>query len=118
MSEYRKKYSKDTRTAEAARIRAKYPDRIPIIVEMDGGCNAKDIPKIDKQKFLVPADLTMGQFQYVVRKRIKMNCEKALFIFVNRRLVPTSQTISNTYEEHKHEDGFLYVIYSGENTFG
>lgn len=22
------------------------------------------------------------------------------------------------YEEHKDEDGFLYVLYSGENTFG
>ena len=22
------------------------------------------------------------------------------------------------YEEHKDEDGFLYIAYSGENTFG
>ena len=26
--------------------------------------------------------------------------------------------MSATYEEHKDEDGFLYVTYSGENTFG
>ena len=22
------------------------------------------------------------------------------------------------YQEHKDEDGFLYIVYSGENTFG
>lgn len=26
--------------------------------------------------------------------------------------------MSAIYEEKKHEDGFLYVTYSGENTFG
>jgi len=26
--------------------------------------------------------------------------------------------MSAIYEEHKDEDGFLYVTYSGENTFG
>ena len=30
-----------------------------------------DISDIDKQKYLVPADLTVGQFVYVIRKRIK-----------------------------------------------
>lgn len=26
--------------------------------------------------------------------------------------------MSALYEEHKDEDGFLYMTYSGENTFG
>jgi GABA(A) receptor-associated protein len=26
--------------------------------------------------------------------------------------------MSAIYDEHKDEDGFLYVTYSGENTFG
>jgi len=26
--------------------------------------------------------------------------------------------MSSIYEEHKDEDGFLYMTYSGENTFG
>jgi GABA(A) receptor-associated protein len=77
-----------------------------------------DIPEIDKKKYLVPADLTVGQFVYVVRKRIKLSPEKAIFIFVNNVLPPTAALLSNVYEEHKDEDGFLYVTYSGENTFG
>jgi len=67
---------------------------------------------------LVPVDLTVGQFVYVIRKRIKLPSEKAIFIFVNDILPPTAALISTIYEEHKDEDGFLYVLYSGENTFG
>jgi len=29
-----------------------------------------------------------------------------------------SSTMGSIYEEHKDEDGFLYIAYSGENTFG
>jgi len=29
-----------------------------------------------------------------------------------------SASVGEVYEEHKDEDGFLYVQYSGENTFG
>nr|XP_010908955.1 autophagy-related protein 8C isoform X3 [Elaeis guineensis] len=68
--------------------------------------------------YLVPADLTVGQFVYVVRKRIKLGAEKAIFIFVKNTLPPTAVMMSAIYEENKDEDGFLYMTYSGENTFG
>ncbi|MCO5577661.1 hypothetical protein L7F22_031492 [Adiantum nelumboides] len=47
-----------------------------------------DIPTIDKKKYLVPSDLTVGQFVYVIRKRIKLAPEKAIFIFVDEVLPP------------------------------
>jgi len=40
-------------------------------------------------RYLVPADLTVGQFVYVIRKRIKLSAEKAIFIFVDNVLPPT-----------------------------
>ncbi|CAN8231052.1 unnamed protein product [Cochlearia groenlandica] len=105
----------ETRIGEATRIRDKYPDRIPVIVDKAG---QSDVPNIDKKKYLVPADLTVGQFVYVVRKRIKLGAEKAIFVFVNNTLPPTAALMSAIYDEHKDEDGFLYMTYSGENTFG
>ncbi|MQM07977.1 hypothetical protein Taro_040826 [Colocasia esculenta] len=69
-------------------------------------------------RYLVPADLIVGQFVYVVRKRIKLSPEKAIFIFVKNILPPTAALMSAIYEENKDEDGFLYMTYSGENTFG
>ncbi|KAJ8749817.1 hypothetical protein K2173_013220 [Erythroxylum novogranatense] len=41
-----------------------------------------DIPNIDKKKYLVPANLTIGQFVYVIRKRIKLSAEKAIFYLI------------------------------------
>ena len=55
---------------------------------------------------------------YVIRKRIKLSPEKAIFIFVNNTLPPTAALMSTVYEQHKDEDGFMYMMYSGENTFG
>ncbi|KAL3820715.1 hypothetical protein ACJIZ3_006620 [Penstemon smallii] len=101
--------------AESGRIREKYPDRIPVIVEKS---ERSDVPDIDKKKYLVPADLTVGQFVYVVRKRIKLSAEKAIFVFVKNMLPPTAALMSAIYDENKDEDGFLYMTYSGENTFG
>ena len=47
-------------------------------------------------------DLTVGQFVYVIRKRIKLAPEKAIFIFVDEVLPPTAQLMSAIYEEHKY----------------
>ncbi|EOA25312.1 hypothetical protein CARUB_v10018628mg, partial [Capsella rubella] len=105
----------EKRKAEALRIRDKYPHRVPVIVEKG---EKSDIPNMDKKKYLVPADLTVGQFVYVIRKRIKLSAEKAIFIFVDDVLPPTGAMMSTIYEDKKDEDGFLYVTYSGENTFG
>ncbi|KAI8525110.1 hypothetical protein RHMOL_Rhmol13G0203100 [Rhododendron molle] len=108
-------FEEERRLTEAARIREKYPERIPVIVER---AERSDVPEVDKKKYLVPADLTVGQFVYVVRKRIKLSAEKAIFVFVNNVLPPTAVLMSAIYEENKDEDGFLYMTYSGENTFG
>ncbi|KAI3719208.1 hypothetical protein L6452_20103 [Arctium lappa] len=112
---FRQEHEFSKRHAEASRIREKYPDRIPVIVER---AEKSDIPNIDKKKYLVPADLTVGQFVYVIRKRIKLSAEKAIFIFVENVLPPTGAIMSTIYDEKKDDDGFLYVTYSGENTFG
>ena len=109
------KTSYEKRIQESVRIKYKYPNRIPIIVEKAEG---SDIENIDKNKFLVPTDLTVGQFMYVIRKRIKLSPEVSIFLFVNDAMVPCSELMSKAYEEHKDDDGFLYIKYSGESTFG
>ncbi|CAI9775547.1 unnamed protein product [Fraxinus pennsylvanica] len=110
-SSFKLEHNLEKRRAEAARIREKYPDRIPVIVEKAEG---SDIPNIDKKKYLVPADLTVGQFVYVIRKRIKLSAEKAIFIFVDNVLPPTGAIMSSIYDEKKDEDGFLYLPVNDE----
>ena len=113
--EFKAKHSFENRSIESSKIISKYPDRIPVIVEKQ---ETTDIVEIDKNKYLVPRDLTVGQFVYVIRKRMKLPPEKAIFIFVNNQIPMQSMTISTVYNENKDDDGFLYIKYAGENTFG
>jgi hypothetical protein len=74
------KYSFFERNTESYKIMKRDPDRIPVICEK----NRHDVscPEIDKHKYLVPYDITVGQFIYVIRKRIRLPSSSALFLFV------------------------------------
>ncbi|GMH43035.1 hypothetical protein BSKO_10957 [Bryopsis sp. KO-2023] len=101
------------RKVESDRILTKYPDRIPVFVEK---YERSDVPDDEKKKYLVPSDLLVGQFMYVIRKRIKLSSEKAIFIFVKNFLPASAASMLDVYQEHKDPDGFLYITYSGEST--
>ena len=117
MSTFRKKYSHDVRLSEANNVLTKYSDRIPIIVEQSSKYNGTN--KIDKSKFLVPISFSLGQFSYIIRKRIKLNENEALFLFIDDKyLVQNSESLSQVYEKYKFTDNFLYITYCNENTFG
>lgn len=103
------------RTAEVEKILAKYPDRIPVVVEKRRGSHMKDI---DKHKYLVPISITFGQFIHVIRKRVSLRPEEALYVFVNGELVSASELISAVYMRHKDPSGFLVCVYCEESTFG
>ena len=112
---FKKKKDFMTRMQEAEKVLAKYPDRIPIICERAN----TDAPRLDRSKYLVPADISMGEFMYVIRKRMKILPEVSIYLFVgNDSLAPVSHTMGMIYNKHKDEDKFLYVRYSGEATFG
>ena len=106
------------RSTEASRIMKKYTDRIPIICEK----NIRDIgtPNIDKHKYLVPLYITVGQFMYVIRKRLRILSGDAIFLFVGDKhtIVPINMAMDQVYNLFKNKDGFLYIIYSKENVFG
>lgn len=112
---FKEEYSLGDRRNESIKIMHKYPSRIPIIVEKNEKCDFEDI---DKRKYLVPKDLNMNQFTFIIRKRIKLDSSQAIFLMINNTISPSNKTVGEVYEECKDEDGFLYVIYSSENTFG
>jgi GABA(A) receptor-associated protein len=117
LNTFKKKHNLEQRKNESSKIIQKYEDRIPIIVTKDPKC--KSLEDINKNKFLAPIDLTLGQFLIVIRKRINLADSEALFVFVDESvLATTSQTIGTLYNSHKDEDGFLYMMYCSENVFG
>tara|TARA_B110001469_G_C9615837_1_gene306583 strand:+ start:19 stop:405 length:387 start_codon:yes stop_codon:yes gene_type:complete len=105
----------DERLVESVKIRGKYPNRIPIIINKSEHSTLNDI---DKQKYLVPNELTFSQFVYIVRKRINLSESESLFLFINNKLIPSNKSMKEVYDVDKDHDGFLYVNYTNENTFG
>jgi GABA(A) receptor-associated protein len=113
--QYKEENTFEKRKSEAEKIRAKYPDRVPVIVER---LPKAQIGDLDKKKYLVPVDLTIGQFYFLIRKRIVLRPEEALFFFVNNVIPQTSASIGAVYQDHHEEDKFLYIAYSDESTYG
>ena len=103
------------RSEESARMKQKYPDRCCVVV---GRIDNTHVPDLDRHKFLVPHDLTIGQFMYVIRNRMPLRAEQSIFMFCGNSIPPVSAIIGNIYHEYAASDGFLYITYAGENTFG
>jgi GABA(A) receptor-associated protein len=99
---------------ESRSIKSRYPEKIPVIV------NTKNKKlKMDRQKFLIPNDLTVSQFIYVIRKRIELKKESAIFMLVNDMMPASSQTMEQLYNEQMDTNTeMLFVDIAMENTFG
>lgn len=114
--EFKMMHSFEKRKEESERLLKKYPDKIPVIVEKS---DRSDINELDKKTYLVPEDITVGQFMYILRKNIKLSAEQAMFLFINNQTIPaTEKTMKYIYKEYADKDNFLYITYTGENTFG
>jgi GABA(A) receptor-associated protein len=112
---YKQQYSIERRLAESTKIMEKYPDRIPVICEKS---KSQDLPRINKTKYLVPSDLTVAQFVCVIRNRMRLPPEFALFCLVDGNIPSSNSTIGDLYQEYKYNDGFLYIEYTKESVFG
>lgn len=98
------------------KIRIKYPDKVPLFIYRSK--KDKTLNNITNNKFLVPENLSIGQFMTIVRKRLVLREDTALFLFVNNTIPCSSESISSIYEKHKNKDGMLVLEYCGENVFG
>lgn len=114
MLPFHERLTEDQRRREFSRVSDKLHRFIPIIMER----GSLDAPRIDKEKYLVPVDLTMAQLSFVVRKRLQLRAGDALFLLVNKTLCTSTATAGSVYDAHRDTDGFLYVTYTMENTFG
>lgn len=116
MIPFKDRLSLKERKRQSELVLRRHPDRVPIIIEREPKCN--NVPAIDRCKYLVPQDYSVSQLLYIVRKRVSLAPEQGLFFFTNSHLITTSSLLSELYNEHKDQDGFLYINYSGENVFG
>jgi GABA(A) receptor-associated protein len=115
MSDFKTKFSFEQRKSEAIRIKNLYKDRIPIVIEQN---KKNNMPEIDKHKFLVPVDITVGQFMQILRKRIDIKPDAGIYIFIANTIPSMTTLMGELYKEYKDKDEFLYMSINTESTFG
>jgi microtubule-associated protein 1 light chain len=106
-----------SRKDEVASIRSKFPNKVPVIVERYH--KEKDLPILDKTKFLVPEELTLSQFVTIIRNRMGLSSTQAFYLLVNNKsMASMATTMNQIYDQEKDEDGFLYMVYASQEFFG
>jgi GABA(A) receptor-associated protein len=105
----------EERKQKALSLRSKYISHIPVLIKREG----TNVPEIDSEKFLVPSDFTVSQLVCVIRKRVNVSPEKAVFLSLGKAVFPSvSQNLLELDEKYRDEDQFLRIKYYGEETFG
>jgi GABA(A) receptor-associated protein len=126
---FQKNTSLESRKLTFQRLSKLYPDRIPVVIEkMRGILRYDNIPNIDKTKFLLPKGTTIGNLILELKNHMSLYSYQAIFVYVSSKdkdgkiindiLPPTAAMMDDIYERYKSDDGFLYISYAGENTFG
>ncbi len=108
--------SKEQQIIEAQKIKKNYPGRIPIILYKDVNC--RNLPELDKNKFLAAREITVGEFVWQIRQRLPIDSSEAMFIIVNNTIPANTETLESVYDRLLGGKGFLIMIYSKENFFG
>ncbi|KAH7826580.1 Autophagy-related protein 8 A (Atg8A) [Monocercomonoides exilis] len=117
---FKERFPFDVRKQQSEKLLREHPERIPVIVEK---YEKSDCPDIDKKKFLVQKEMKMAQFICVIRRRIALQENQSLFLFVDNKPPSMAATLASIYDKFrkkhkKDDDGFLYVVYADQETFG
>ena len=111
-------YDESTKEDDARKVKEKFPDRIPIYVTGDRSTNTSTY-ELDKRRFLAPGDMKVGQFMFVLRKRMQLPPTHAMFVYNNGRLLMNTMSIQDVYHNRSNKDqSYLDMNYAFENTFG
>ena len=106
----------EDRKLYSTKLITKYPDRIPVVIQPHS--KLLKTAKTEKNKYLMPRNIKITEMMVIFRTIIKIDSSKAIFIFVNNSLIPMRDTVEELYNTYKDQDGFLYITYAYENTFG
>ena len=114
---YKLEHNLEERKQEANQILNGYKNRMPVICECAPNSN---LPPLRKTKYLVPGDMTVTQFQFLIRRHLDLNEYSALYLITQKGVtIAGNQTMMEVYNIHRDKhDNFLYLFYASELTWG
>lgn len=112
---FKERYSLGQRSQASAILFKKYPDLIPVIVEI--GEKSKNLT-LKRYKYLAPRDTSVVKFNIEIRRQCELFPEGGIYLFVNNTIPSMNETIGQLYGRHHDQDGFLYIHCCEENIFG
>jgi GABA(A) receptor-associated protein len=97
------------------KVADRHPNRVLVICEPSQSCHLN----LDRIKFVCPKDIPLGHFLFTIRKRMpELKPSEAIFLLIGNISPCNSDKLGTLYDRHKEDDGFLYIKYTTENTFG
>ncbi|XP_021306320.1 autophagy-related protein 8D [Sorghum bicolor] len=90
-----------------------YPAKIFVIIRRFSRSNLSQMQK----KYLVPSDMPVGQFIFILYPRLHLSPGTTLFMFVNNTLPQIASLSGSVYDSYKDMDDFLYMCHNSEKTF-
>jgi GABA(A) receptor-associated protein len=103
------------RPGEIDRLKQQFPEKTFVFVSQAA---RSTLPPLDKSKYIVPRSSTISQFLFILRSRMKLPPEKALYLFVKNTLPPSSMTFRDIEHLYADDDGAVRITYAAESTFG
>ena len=122
----------DKRIKRSRYFRDNYPDCVPIYLQYSGDKThvAGDIVRL--HRYVVPRDNSYGHLLLAFRRKVKLKSTSGMISLVEKIvidketqrpkveacLITTATTIGVLADRYIHDDGFLYINITPENTFG
>ena len=102
----------EKRRKEFNKITSLYPNSIPIIIKKDPSNN--EIMDCQKFKFLINKLSVTASFINEIRKKLNISPDSVNFRVLTSDYLPVSneEPLLSVYQNHKDEDGFLYLQYT------
>ena len=99
---YKSDFSLEERKQESARILRDHPNRMPVICEKAPNST---LPDIKKTKYLVPGDMSVNQFHFLIRRNLDLNEASALYLITPKGVTLTGD---KTIMDHHRAQTALY----------
>lgn len=114
---YQNKFTYIERVQKSNKLLQEFPNNVPVIIERYP--RETLLPRIQNRQFLVPKEVTVAYLINILKSRLGRYSRHSIWLYAGNTVLQCRfSTIAEIYNKYRSLDGFLYLQYSGEETFG